>query len=142
MYSRIGQRSGGLQRVTPVDYGTKVRDQVFSARSGSPPTFEPCPDPVTDAQCVWQFAHRSVWGPGGRMPEELRQAVYTTKMIEGLHRQIRKAIKTRGHFPDEQAATKLIYLAILRAHTAWKTPYRWTSALRALKIHFGDRLPD
>ena len=35
-----------------------------------------------------------------------------------------------------------IYLAIQRAHTAWKTPYRWTSALRALKIHFGDRLPD
>jgi putative transposase len=76
------------------------------------------------------------------LPADLRRAVYTTNSIENLNRQIRKAIKTRGHFPDEQAATKLIYLAILRAHTAWKTPYRWTSALRALKIHFGDRLPD
>jgi putative transposase len=76
------------------------------------------------------------------LPADLRRIVYTTNSIENLNRQIRKAIKTRGHFPDEQAATKLIYLAILRAHTAWKTPYRWTSALRALKIHFGDRLPD
>jgi putative transposase len=76
------------------------------------------------------------------LPDHLRRVVYTTNTIEAMHRQIRKAIKTRGHFPDEQAATKLIYLAIQRAHTAWRTPYRWTSALRALKIHFGDRLPD
>ena len=76
------------------------------------------------------------------LPGDLRRIVYTTNSIENLNRQIRKAIKTRGHFPDEQAATKLIYLAIQRAHTAWRTPYRWTTALRALKIHFGDRLPD
>ena len=65
-----------------------------------------------------------------------------TNSIENLNRQIRKTIKTRGHFPDEQAATKLIYLAILRAEGAWKKPYNWTGALRGLKIHFGDRLPD
>ena len=76
------------------------------------------------------------------LPAELRRVVYTTNSIENLNRQIRKAIKTRGHFPDEQAATKLIYLAIGRAQTAWKRPYHWPSALRALKIHFGDRLPD
>ena len=76
------------------------------------------------------------------LPADLRRVVYTTNSIENLNRQIRKAIKTRGHFPDEQAATKLIYLAIQRAQTAWKRPYHWPSALRALKIHFGDRLPD
>ena len=76
------------------------------------------------------------------LPAELRKAVYTTNTIEALHRQIRKAIKTRGHFPDEQAATKLIYLAIQRAETKWRTAYNWTAALRGLKIHFGDRLPD
>jgi putative transposase len=76
------------------------------------------------------------------LPEELRRAVYTTNSIENLNRQIRKTIKTRGHFPDEQAATKLIYLAIQRAETKWRTAYHWTAALRALKIHFGDRLPD
>jgi putative transposase len=76
------------------------------------------------------------------LPDELRHAVYTTNSIENLNRQIRKTIKTRGHFPDEQAATKLIYLAIERAERKWRTAYNWTNALRGLKIHFGDRLPD
>jgi transposase-like protein len=75
------------------------------------------------------------------LPDELRRAVYTTNTIEGLHRQIRKAIKTRGHFPDEQAATKLIYLAIKRADAKWQRNRTWTAPRAALKIHFGDRYP-
>jgi putative transposase len=51
------------------------------------------------------------------LPAALRRVIYTTNAIEGLNRQVRKAIKTRGHFPDEQAATKLIYLALIRAET-------------------------
>jgi len=76
------------------------------------------------------------------LPEDLRRVVYTTNTIEAMHRQIRKAIKTRGHFPDEQAATKLIYLAIERAQTKWRSVRAWTAGLAALKIHFEDRLPD
>src|SRR4051812_6433827 len=76
------------------------------------------------------------------LPEGLRRSVYTTNSIEGLNRQIRTAIKTRGAFPDEQAATKLIYLAIQRAERSWRRSYAWTAALCALKIHFADRLPD
>jgi putative transposase len=76
------------------------------------------------------------------LPEGLRRSIYTTNSIEGLNRQIRKSIKTRGAFPDEQAATKLIYLAIQRAERSWRRSYAWTAALCALKIHFGDRLPD
>jgi putative transposase len=76
------------------------------------------------------------------LTEDLRRIVYTTNTIEAMHRHIRKAIKTRGHFPDEQAATKLIYLAIERAETKWRSARAWTSARRALKIHFGDRFPD
>jgi putative transposase len=76
------------------------------------------------------------------LPEDLRRIVYTTNTIEAMHRQIRKAIKTRGHFPDEQAATKLIYLAIERAETKWRSARSWTPARRALKIHFEDRFPD
>jgi putative transposase len=76
------------------------------------------------------------------LPADLRRAVYTTNSIENLNRQIRKTIKTRGHFPDEQAATKLIYLAIQRSERKWRKAYHWTGALRGLKIHFGDRLPD
>ena len=76
------------------------------------------------------------------LPAALRRIVYTTNAIEGLNRQVRKAIKTRGQFPDEQAATKLIYLALMRAELSWVKVMNWTAALRALKIHFGDRIPD
>ena len=89
-------------------------------------------------------AWRSAWEnvtPFLSLPEELRRAVYTTNAIEGLHRQIRKAIKTRGHFPDEQAATKLIYLAIVKADAKWERSRTWTGPRAALKIHFGDRFP-
>jgi putative transposase len=46
---------------------------------------------------------------------EVRRVIYTTNAIEALNRQLRKAIKTKGHFPNEQAARKLIYLAIANA---------------------------
>ena len=71
----------------------------------------------------------------------LRRFIPVTNTIEGLHRQIRKAIKTRGHFPDEQAATKLIYLAIRKADARWTKNRAWTAPRAALKIHFGDRYP-
>src|SRR2546423_3909281 len=52
-------------------------------------------------------------------PADVRRVIYTTNSIEALHRQLRKIIKTRGHFPTEDAARKLIYLAIQKAKTKW-----------------------
>ena len=75
-------------------------------------------------------------------PPELRRAVYTTNTIEALNRQIRKIIKTRGSFPDEDSARKLLYLAITRAQRKWRHTYNWSAALIAFRIHFGDRIPD
>jgi transposase-like protein len=75
-------------------------------------------------------------------PPELRRAVYTTNTIEALNRQIRKIIKTRGSFPDEDSARKLLYLAITRAQRKWRHTYNWTAALIAFRIHFGDRIPN
>ncbi len=75
-------------------------------------------------------------------PPEVRRVIYTTNAIEALNRQLRKAIKTKGHFPNEEAARKLIYLAITRAQTKWRRAYNWNAALAAFKIHFGDRIPD
>jgi putative transposase len=89
---------------------------------------------------AWREAWEHVT-PFLALPEELRKAVYTTNTIEGLHRQIRKAIKTRGHFPDQQAATKLIYLAIIKADAKWQRNRTWSAPRAALKIHFGDRYP-
>src|SRR5919109_3866769 len=62
-------------------------------------------------------------------PPQVRRVVYTTNTIEALHRQIRKTIKTRGHFPTEEAARKLIYLSITNAQRSWRQTYNWTSAL-------------
>ena len=75
-------------------------------------------------------------------PPQVRRVIYTTNAIEALNRQLRKAIKTKGHFPNEEAARKLIYLALTNAVPAWTRTRNWTTALLAFKIHFGDRLPD
>jgi hypothetical protein len=56
--------------------------------------------------------------------------------------QIRKITKTRGQFPTEDAARKLIYLAIDRAERKWRRAYDWNAAMAAFKIHFGDRIPN
>jgi putative transposase len=75
-------------------------------------------------------------------PDEVRRVIYTTNAIEALNRRLRKAIKTKGHFPNEDAARKLIYLALVNAVPQWTRCRNWTTALLAFKIHFGDRLPD
>ena len=59
-----------------------------------------------------------------------------------LNRQLRKAIKTKGSFPNEDAARKLLYLALQNATPQWTRCRNWTTALLAFKIHFGDRVPD
>src|SRR5215210_9018795 len=79
----------------------------------------------------------TVEGDGKHPPPFIRD----TNTIEALHRQIRKTIKTRGHFPTEEAARKLIYLSIINAKKSWKNTYHWSAALLSFKIHFGDRLP-
>ena len=87
---------------------------------------------------------RSTWEhviPFLAFPADVRRVVYTTNTIEALHRQIRKTIKTRGHFPTEEAARKLIYLSITNAQQNWRTAYNWSAALLSFKIHFEDRLP-
>jgi putative transposase len=75
-------------------------------------------------------------------PPEVRRVIYTTNAIEALNRQLRKALKTKGHFPNEDAARKLIYLALTNAVPQWTRCRNWTTALLAFKIHFGDRLPE
>jgi putative transposase len=90
-------------------------------------------------------AWRSAWEhvtPFMAFPEEVRRVVYTTNAVEALNRQLRKAIKTKGHFPTEDAARKLLYLAIQNAAPQWTRTRGWTKALLAFKIQFGDRLPN
>ena len=53
---------------------------------------------------------------------EVRKILYTTNAIESLHSQVRKAIRNKGHFPSDEAATKLIYLALRNITAKWKNP--------------------
>jgi putative transposase len=90
---------------------------------------------------AWRAAWEHVT-PFMAFTPEVRRVIYTTNAIEALNRQLRKAVKTKGHFPSEDAARKLIYLAIQNAVPQWTRTRAWTKALLAFKIHFGDRLPD
>ena len=64
----------------------------------------------------------------------------TTNAIESLHSQVRKAIRNKGHFPSDEAATKLIYLALRNITAKWKNPPReWHAAKAQFAIQFGDR---
>jgi putative transposase len=74
-------------------------------------------------------------------PPALRRAVYTTNQIESLNAVIRKAVRTRGHFPDDESARKLIYLALRNHEAGWKRPPAgWYESLAAFHAHFQDRL--
>jgi putative transposase len=95
----------------------------------------------TAALQVWERSWDRVI-PFLAFPEEIRRIVYTTNTVESLHMQIRKTIKTRGHFPNDDAALRLIWLAIQRAKSSWRSCYNWTQAIAVLRIHFGDRIPD
>jgi transposase-like protein len=77
-------------------------------------------------------------------PPELRRVVYTTNAIESLNAQFRRGVRHRGHFPNEQAAMKVLYLIATR-----KRPNRqdltgqirgWKTILNTLTIHYGDRI--
>ena len=75
-------------------------------------------------------------------PDFIRKAIYTTNAIEAANRQIRKVIKTKGLFPNDQAAIKLVFLALQNASKKWTMPIReWKLALAQFSILFHDRFP-
>ncbi|WP_414016467.1 IS256 family transposase [Burkholderia vietnamiensis] len=73
-------------------------------------------------------------------PPEIRRVVYTTNAIESLNMQLRKIIKTRGHFPNDEAAIKLLWLALrnVLAKTV-RAAFDWKSAMNQFAILFGER---
>jgi len=75
-------------------------------------------------------------------PPMIRKVVYTTNAIEAAIRQIRKIIKTKGALPSDDAAIKIIYLALRNAEKKWKMPIReWKAAMNQFAIIFADRFP-
>ena len=86
---------------------------------------------------------RRAWGnviPFFAFPPEIRRVIYTTNALESLNARIRKIIKTRGHFPNDDAATKLIWLALRNISAAWsRSSPAWRPAMNQFAILYGDR---
>lgn len=73
-------------------------------------------------------------------PPEIRKIIYTTNIVEGLHRQYRKVTKTKGSFPNDQSLIKMLYLASVNISRNWTVRYRdWDQALASLHIMFGEK---
>ena len=71
---------------------------------------------------------RRAWAyvvPFFAFPPAIRKMIYTTNAVESLNRSLRKVIKTRGSFPSDEAALKLLYLAIQHAGLRWKPAVAW-----------------
>lgn len=75
-------------------------------------------------------------------PPAIRKAVYTTNAIESLNYSLRKLLKNRGAFPNDEAIVKLLYLGVNNAAKKWTKPIQdWKAALNQFVIMFGDRMP-
>ena len=73
-------------------------------------------------------------------PAAVRRIIYTTNAIESLHSEVRKAVRARGHFPSDEAATKLVWLALRNITAKWKNPpIQWHAAKAQFAIQFEDR---
>ena len=72
--------------------------------------------------------------PFFQFPEDIRKIIYTTNAVESLHMSLRKVTKNRGSFPNEEAAFKLLYLALRNVSKKWSTVQGWREAMRQFEI--------
>ena len=87
----------------------------------------------------WRRARTHVI-PFFAFPPEIRRVIYTTNALESVHARLRKILKTRGHFPTDEAATKLIWLALRNITATWhKAANNWPLALNQFAILYEDR---
>jgi putative transposase len=77
--------------------------------------------------------------PFFQFPEDIRRIIYTTNAVESLHMSLRKVTKNRGSFPNEEAAFKLLYLALRNVSKKWSTVQGWREAMRQFEIVFPGR---
>ncbi len=118
---------------------TAVSEAAATARAG-----RLCQGPVGP-----QVPHRSC-SPGTRawehvtpffvFPPDIRRVIYTTNAIESLNMQLRKIIKTRGHFPNDESAIKLLWLALRNVlNKSVRRTFDWKVAMNQFDILYGDR---
>ncbi len=115
-------------------------------------TIEEAEHKLTEFAQMWDARYPSIakswkanWArivPMFGFPEDIRRAVYTTNAIESLNMSLRKVIKTRASFPNDEAAFKLLYLALRNIAKKWTMPIpHWSQAMNAFSIIFEGRVP-
>lgn len=77
--------------------------------------------------------------PFFQFPEDVRRVIYTTNAIESLHASLRKVTRNRGSFPSEEAAIKLLYLALRNASAKWSAIQFWREAMRQFELIYPGR---
>ena len=115
------------------------------------PTVEQAEEALGDFEEVWDSRYpmiskswRNNWSriiPFFAYCEEIRKVIYTTNAIESLNNSLRKVIKNRNSFPNDEAAIKLLYMALRNIRKKWTMPIRnWSLAIHQFSIHFEGRL--
>jgi putative transposase len=119
-------------------YGAETEDAALQALEQFDVTWgKTYPSVVASWRRNWERVR-----PFFAFPKEVRRILYTTNAIESLNYQLRKIIKSKGHFPSDEAASKLLFLALRNAEKKWLMPARtWKSAMNQFQIHFEGRLP-
>ena len=88
---------------------------------------------------LWR-RHWAGIAPQFAYPDEIRRAIYTTNVVESLHMTLRKVIKSRASFPSEEAALKLLYLALRHIAQRWRAAPNWRTSLNHFLLLWGDRI--
>ncbi|HEY0916697.1 MAG TPA: IS256 family transposase [Solimonas sp.] len=95
--------------------------------------------PIVDA---WRRAWDRVI-PFFTFPPAIRKVIYTTNAIESINAQLRRAVKTRGHFPSDEAATKLLWLVLRNITGAWgSATHDWKAAMNQFAVIYAERFTD
>lgn len=89
---------------------------------------------------IWQRSWDHVI-PFLAFPTEIRKVIYTTNAVESLNMSLRKVIKTRGSFPNEEAALKLLYLGLRNVAKKWNSIQNWREALNRFQLMWPERMP-
>jgi putative transposase len=100
---------------------------------------------------TWDVSHPSIsqiwrrnWQriiPFFAYPADIRKVIYTTNAVESLNMTLRKVIKTRGSFPNQEAALKLLYLGLRNVARKWNSVQGWREALNRFQILWPERMP-
>src|ERR1700676_920245 len=136
-YVSCKQRKAGAADLQPIYRASTVEEaeqrlNEFAAKwDGAYPTISP----------MWRrnWEHLT---PFFAYPADIRKVIYTTNAVESLNMTPRRGIKTRGSFPNQEAAMKLLYLALEHIAKKWTMPVQnWKAALQRFAILLGDRVP-